>query len=134
MSAYWCIELVLFININFCFNCHVRRSWKEWYLSPMNHQFVIIHAIYQTYFCITRQVDYKHTFFQNVSTKKNACPCIVLKNNLFVCPVGMGQVLFLSAVKVCIGGLQQIAVLWGCYVPQLLFKLIYRWMNFQSST
>jgi len=61
----------------------------------MNHQFVIVHAIYQTNFCVTGQLDYKHTFFQNVSTeKKNACPCVVLKNNLFVCPVGIGQVFF----------------------------------------
>jgi hypothetical protein len=63
----------------------------------MKRQFVIIHAIYQTDSCVTKWVDYRRTFCQNVSTeKKNVCPWI-LKTNLFVCLVGMGDVLPVSS-------------------------------------
>jgi len=64
----------------------------------MKCQSVIVHAIYRI--PVLPDVDYRH-IFQNVSTGKNACPCIVIKTNLFVCLGGMGQVFPVSCKVVC---------------------------------
>ena len=78
----------------------VDRIWKEWYLYVADEMSVCHCPRNLSDSCVTRHVDYRH-IFQNVSTGKNACPCIVIKTNLFVCLGGMGQVFPVSCKVVC---------------------------------
>jgi len=73
--------------------------------------------------CITRQLGYKHTICQNlVFTQKKKCLSLYFcKNRTW--SVKELSTFFLSAIKLCIGGLQQVAVSSALYDSQII--LIY---------
>jgi len=64
---------------------------------------------------VTRRLGYKHIFFQNVvSTKQENCHFIFVKTqHVYVLACWKPVKLFQSLVKLCIGGLQKIAVSWA---------------------
>jgi len=79
-------------------------------ISLMKQQFVITHTICQTDPRITRQFGYKHTFCQNFMSTKNGLSLYFLKY-LTCFSVGLSRIkVFSVSHKLCIDGLQQIAV------------------------
>lgn len=80
----------------------------------MERQFFVTYTIRKNWdFGITRQFGYKHAFCQNaVSTKKTTCLYILFsqKHNMPKCWCAEDRPRFLLyAVKLCVGGLRQIA-------------------------